>query len=99
MAEEKSSSSGYKSPIASAIARINQALDGLEAAAENQPQPMQPGEELQRMSADRARLARELDAQKARSDRLSEVNSEVSKRLVGVMETVRHVLDDDSQSG
>ncbi len=96
MTDETQDESGYESPIALAIARLSDALDALEASADQQDGANDPGEEMQRMSEDRAKLARDLDAEKARGDRLAEVNSEVSKRLVGVMETVRHVLDDDS---
>ncbi len=96
MTDETHDESGYKSPIAMAIARLSNALDTLEATANQQETPKDPGEEMQRMSEDRAKLARDLDTEKARGDRLAEVNGEVSKRLVGVMETVRHVLDDDS---
>ena len=96
MADETPDDSGYQSPIALAIARLSDALDALEETTRENNAPKDPGEEMQRMSEDRARLARDLDAEKGRGDRLAQVNSEVSKRLVGVMETVRHVLNDDS---
>ncbi|QKV20437.1 DUF4164 domain-containing protein [Oricola thermophila] len=50
-------------------------------------------EEVQRMNADRAKLAGELDASEARAGRLEDVNKEVSRRLVTAMETIRAVLD------
>ena len=96
MADETPDDPGYQSPVALAIERLSDALDSLEKTAETRSVPADPGEEMQRMSEDRAKLARDLDAEKERGDRLAQVNSEVSKRLVGVMETVRHVLDDDS---
>ncbi len=65
-----------------AMARIEQGLDYAEAEAE-----------VQRMNADRARLAQELDACEARADRLLDANKEVSRRLVAAMETIRAVLD------
>ncbi|MBO0662063.1 DUF4164 domain-containing protein [Jiella sp. MQZ9-1] len=49
--------------------------------------------EVQRQTADRGRLARELDAALARGERLEQANREVSKRLVDAMEQVRKVLD------
>jgi len=96
MADETPDEPEYQSPIATAIARLGSALDGLEEIADKQSVTKDPGEEMQRMGEDRAKLARDLDGERARSDRLAQVNSEVSKRLVGVMETVRHVLDGDS---
>lgn len=50
-------------------------------------------EEVQRMNADRSRLAQELDASEARAERLETANREVSRRLVTAMETIRTVLD------
>lgn len=50
-------------------------------------------EEVQRLNADRGRLAEELDAAEGRGERLEEVNKEVSRRLVTAMETIRAVLD------
>ena len=49
--------------------------------------------EVQRMNADRSRLAQELDNSEARAERLEEANKEVSRRLVTAMETIRAVLD------
>jgi hypothetical protein len=49
--------------------------------------------EVQRMNADRARLAQELDKSEARAERLEDANKEVSRRLVAAMETIRAVLD------
>jgi hypothetical protein len=45
------------------------------------------------MNSDRSRLAGELDAAESRSERLEDVNKEVSRRLVTAMETIRAVLD------
>lgn len=83
--------------ITSALARLNQALDQLESAAiasrkrarENQSDSAQ----VQRMMADRSKLARDLDEATARSNRLAQVNSEVSRRLVDAMESVRNVME------
>ncbi|AAL51493.1 hypothetical cytosolic protein [Brucella melitensis bv. 1 str. 16M] len=48
---------------------------------------------MQRMNADRSRLAQELDQSEARAERLEAANREVSRRLVTAMETIRAVLD------
>ncbi|MDD9333289.1 MAG: DUF4164 family protein, partial [Bartonella sp.] len=50
-------------------------------------------EEIQRMNADRSRLAQELDKSEAQTERLTIVNKDVSKRLIKVMETIRVVVD------
>lgn len=50
-------------------------------------------EEVQRMNADRSKLAQELDTSEARAERLETANREVSRRLVTAMETIRTVLD------
>jgi hypothetical protein len=79
------------------IARLAQAMDALEDAAAGRLERDQDyGEaeaEVQRMNADRARLAQELDNSEARAERLEEANKEVSRRLVTAMETIRAVLD------
>lgn len=78
--------------MAAALKRLNDALDTLEEAASNQ-NAGDPDSEMQRMADDRARLGRDLDAAEARAVRLKEVNAEVSRRLVGAMETVRSVME------
>ncbi|MCZ2203648.1 DUF4164 domain-containing protein [Bartonella sp. A05] len=50
-------------------------------------------EEIQRMNADRSRLAQELDKAEAHAERLEAVNKEISKRLIKAMETIRIVID------
>lgn len=80
-----------------AIARLGKAMEALEDAVsarlEHDQDYMEAEAEVQRMNADRARLAQELDGAEARSERLQEVNREVSRRLVTAMETIRAVLD------
>jgi len=49
--------------------------------------------EVQRMNADRSRLAQELDRSEAKAERLEQANKDVSRRLVNVMETVRTVIE------
>lgn len=79
------------------IARLGRAMDALEnavAARQEHEQDYSEAEaEVQRMNADRSRLAQELDNSEARAERLEEANKEVSRRLVTAMETIRAVLD------
>ena len=79
------------------LARLGRAMDGLESAVgarlEHDQDYSEAEAEVQRMNADRARLAQELDNSEARSERLEEANKEVSRRLVTAMETIRAVLD------
>ncbi|TWG97956.1 uncharacterized protein DUF4164 [Mesorhizobium sp. J18] len=80
-----------------AISRLGKAIDTLEHTVELRLEKEQDfGEaeaEVQRMNADRARLAQELDKSEARAERLADANKEVSRRLVAAMETIRAVLD------
>ncbi len=80
-----------------AIARLGKAIEGLENAVgtrlEHEQDYSEAEAEVQRMNADRSRLAQELDASEARAERLEEANKEVSRRLVTAMETIRAVLD------
>lgn len=79
------------------IGRIGAAVDALENAVsarlENDQDYQEADAEVQRMNADRTRLAQELDASEARAERLEDANREVSRRLVTAMETIRAVLD------
>ena len=79
------------------IARLGKAMDALEQAVgarlEHEQDYSEAEAEVQRMNADRARLAQELDNSEARAERLEEANKEVSRRLVTAMETIRAVLD------
>lgn len=79
------------------IVRLGKAMEALEnavAARHDHDQDYSEAEaEVQRMNADRTRLAQELDNSEARSERLEEANKEVSRRLVTAMETIRAVLD------
>lgn len=79
------------------ISRLARAVEALEIAAadrlERDLDYTEAEAEVQRMNADRARLAQELDASEARADRLEDANKEVSRRLVAAMETIRAVLD------
>lgn len=79
------------------ISRLGQAIASLEeavAARQERDQDYVEAEaEVQRMNADRSKLAHELDASEARAERLEAANKEVSRRLVTAMETIRAVLD------
>lgn len=80
-----------------AINRLGKAIVALENAAaarlETEQDWSDAEAEVQRMNADRTRLAQELDKSEARADRLESANKEVSRRLVTAMETIRAVLD------
>ena len=80
-----------------ALARLSKAVDTLENAVgsrlEKEADFAEAEAEVQRMNADRARLAQELDNSEARGERLEDANKEVSRRLVTAMETIRAVLD------
>jgi chromosome segregation ATPase len=79
------------------LARLGRAMDALDATVaarlEHEQDYSEAEAEAQRLNADRARLAQELDGSEARGDRLEEANKEVSRRLVTAMETIRAVLD------
>ena len=79
------------------LERLGKSIAALEKAAEKRVESDQiyaeTEEEVQRLNADRSRLAQELDNSEARSERLSNANHEVSRRLVTAMETIRAVLD------
>ena len=79
------------------IGRLGRAIDALDDAVaarlEREQDYAEAEAEVQRLNADRARLAQELDGCEARGDRLEEANKEVSRRLVTAMETIRAVLD------
>ena len=87
------------SAIANGLAKLNKALDALDSSVdaniESHSKVRSADEEVQRMANDRTRLAKELDSAEASAARLIETNKEVSKRLVGAMETVREVLEAD----
>ncbi len=88
---------GAETPLKQVIGRLGAAMEALEAAAvarlERDDEYAEADAEVQRMNADRSRLAQELDGSEARAERLSEANKEVSRRLVTAMETIRAVLD------
>lgn len=86
--------------LGEAFERIGRALAALDATVdrhlENHLDNAAAAAEVQRLNADRARLARVLDEAEARAARLDEVNRDVSRRLVAAMETIRAVLEGQS---
>ncbi|MDD9330040.1 MAG: DUF4164 domain-containing protein [Bartonella sp.] len=80
-----------------ALEQLEKALRNLEVAVINHNTIIDKNneweEEIQRMNADRSRLAQELDKSEAQTERLTIVNKDVSKRLIKVMETIRVVVD------
>ena len=79
------------------INRLGKAIGSLEKAVaarlEHDQDYADAEAEVQRMNADRSRLAQELDSSEAKAERLEAANKEVSRRLVTAMETIRAVLD------
>lgn len=73
-----------------ALQRLDRAIDG---QIEREAMVRDADEEVQRMTADRSRLAGELDSALARAERLERANREVSRRLVNAMEQIRGVLE------
>ncbi|AQT43554.1 DUF4164 domain-containing protein [Bartonella sp. M0177] len=80
-----------------AINRLENALKTLENAVVNDNKDTydtsELEEEIQRMNADRSRLAQALDTSESRAERLEQANKEVSRRLITAMETIRTVVD------
>lgn len=93
MAPDTTVSSG----LSQVMERLDKALGALEEAVDlrldKEGDFADAEEEVQRMNADRSRLAQELDTSEARAERLEAANREVSRRLVTAMETIRAVLD------
>lgn len=83
--------------LEAALQRLNDALARLEEAAEHRVELdltiAGRGIEVQALSEDRSRLARELDASYARFSTLETANRDVSRRLDQAMESLRHVLE------
>ncbi len=83
--------------VAAAIERLNKAVISLEssvdASLERESVLGDAEAEVQRMGADRTRLAESLDTAEERAKRLEHTNKEVSRRLVDAMESIRAVLD------
>ena len=89
MSGEKTAKSALES-LNKALSRLENAVDG---RVEKEHDFADAEEEVQRLNADRSRLAQELDQSEDRATRLEDANREVSRRLVTAMETIRAVLD------
>lgn len=72
---------------------LNMLENAVEARIEAQNEVLEIEEEVQRLNADRSRLAQELDKAESRGERLEQANKEVSRRLIGAMETIRTVIE------
>ena len=83
--------------VVDATARLDAALARLEAVVDDHLahhlDNAAAAAEVQRLNADRARIARSLDEAEARAGRLDEANREVSRRLVGAMEAIRGFIE------
>ena len=88
---------GDKTEVKDALARLDQAIAGLEKAVDKRfskelsAQALQG--DLQRMSKERSELTSTLEQVKSRSEKLEVANEEVSRRLGAAMESVRSVLE------
>jgi len=84
-------------PLADAFSKLNAALERLEkivdARIEREVTLGDAEAEVQRMGADRTRLAEALDTAQERAQQLEHVNKEVSRRLVDAMESIRGVVE------
>jgi hypothetical protein len=88
---------GGEPNVSGILGRLDASLARLEAAfearLEREAGLLDAEAEVQRMGADRTRLAEALDSVEARARRLESTNREVSRRLVDAMEAIRTVLD------
>lgn len=86
-----------KDVLGDALRSLVEAVDGLDDAVDRQIEDKQRlnsiDNEMSDIMLDRSRLAQSLDSAEARAARLEDANKEVSRRLVGAMETIRSVLD------
>ena len=88
-------------PLAPAMERLNKAVQNLDSMVERRMEreaALGDAEaEVQRMGADRTRLAEPLDQAQERSQQLEHVNKEVSRRLVDAMEAIKNVIERQKQ--
>jgi hypothetical protein len=84
-----------------AVRRLEEALRGLELAVKQRVSQSVGAEgltaEVEMLTADRARLAENLDQSQARAQRLEGVNRDVSRRLETAAETIQAVLAAEAQ--
>ncbi len=83
-------------PLQTAFRKLDAALRALEDAAERRLEEDSGRGDVdvavQRLGADRSRLAQSLDASEARAARLEDANRDVARRLVAAMEEIRAVV-------
>jgi len=88
---------GDASVVEAASRRLALALDSLEAALERRREADRGGEvlgaQLQALSADRSRLAADLDSEMARARRIENASREIARRLDVAIDTVRSVIE------
>ena len=89
------------SAVDQAARRLEAALQSLEIAVQQRLASGVGAEDLaaevEMLSADRARLAETLDQSQARAVKLESVNRDVSRRLATAIESIRSVLEADSE--
>ncbi len=84
-------------PLIDAFSRLNNSVKKLDkvidARLERSSSLIDVEAEVQRMGADRTRLAESLDSVQQRAQQLEHANKEVSRRLVDAMEKIRTVIE------
>jgi chromosome segregation ATPase len=87
--------------IEAAIRRLIAALNELEAVVERRQDHDRSQDNLaariQSLGVDRSRLADELDSSLARARTLEDANRNIAERIDGAIETIRTVLEGESQ--
>lgn len=101
--ENNDAESATESAIEKSLTMLIRAVEQLDAVVDAQIEYRHTitdaSEEVQRLASNSAKLAKELDNAETRAKRLSAINGEVSRRLVGAMEMVRTVLDQQNKGG
>ena len=89
-------------PIETATRRLMLALDALDAAAERRREADRAeqslADQVHALGSDRARLASELDEAAARARSFETANREVAGRIDQAIETIRGVMNSDSEN-
>ena len=84
-----------------AVRRLEAALQSLEIAIQQRLSQTEGAEglaaEVEMLAADRAQLAESLDQSQARAVKLDNLNRDVSKRLGHAVETIRAVLQSETE--
>ena len=84
-------------PVTSSLERFGKAWESLEQVIdlrlEKESLIGDAEAEVQRMGADRVRLAESLDRAEERAQVLERANTEVSRRLVDAMESIRGIVE------